>query len=112
MIAFDAAEPIEPFQFQLRDPNRIRRKIATPEGKAAGNAAVHARRAAKRVPTGDVGPSITPREAAKSAYAEARQANPTAATYASDGSRKPPPRVFKRKVRSYGHRLLRINQDT
>jgi hypothetical protein len=114
VIAFDAGDPIEPFQFQLRDPRRLRRNLKTPEGAAANNAATRARRAAgKEASTARVeAPVAAPREAAKAAYAEARRSAPSATVARSDrGGRKAPPRVFKKKRRAYGHRLLRINQD-
>ena len=113
VIAFDAGELIEPFQFQLRDPRRISRKRRTPEGKAADAAAHRARTATKQVTIDEIAtPVAEDREAAKAAYAEARRATPGVAGQRSDGGgRKPPPRVFKKKKRAYGHRLLRINQD-
>lgn len=60
------------------------------------------------------GTTDDPKAAAKAAYAAARAAHGNAPTTkpAEDGvTRKAPPRVFKRKRRAYGHRLLRINQD-
>ena len=110
VIAFDAGDPIESFSFQLRDPRRARRRVKTEAGKKAERAANRARRAA-RVDTPAKVSTEEPneREAAKAAYAEARKANP-GPTYKSEGPHAPP-RVFKRKRRSYGQRLLRINAE-
>ena len=69
IIAFDAGEKIEPFQFQLRDPKRItRRKSAA--GKAANKAADQARGAAQKRAKLDTSTKVSdqadddPREAA------------------------------------------------
>ena len=120
VIAFDAGDDIEPFTFQLRDPRRAKRKVRTAAGKAAQKAGVQARRKATKaavVPPVDAATGTTddPKVAAKAAYAQARADHDHASTEvpASDGvTRKAPPRVFKKKRRAYGHRLLRINQET
>ena len=132
VIAFDAGEPIEPFSFQLRSPARVRQRKLTAAGKVVERARMRARdaarRARKRRSAGDAHhqpsvdlrsagdadhqPPTDPREAAKAAYADARRELsdlPLTLTKES-GLRRSPLRVFKRKTRSYGHRLLRINQ--
>lgn len=122
IVAFDAGDEIAPFEFQLRDPKRVARKVRTSAGHAADRAALAARRTeAKKtkvatgavatskktkVPTAPVG---TSKNAVTAAYAEA--AGDKRRTYSDKGGPKSPPRVFKKKTRSYGHRLLRINQD-
>ena len=111
VIAFDAGDSIEPFSFQLRDPRKIARRVSTKEGKIAKRAYNRAYRERKKnearshVPLGD-----DDLQAAKAAYAEAREHAPGKASRRVAGKQSPP-RVFKRKRRSYGHRLLRINQD-
>ena len=51
IVGFDAGAPIKPFQFWLRNDQRIlvRRKKLTPEGKAKASAAATARRADQRL---------------------------------------------------------------
>lgn len=115
VIAFDAGDGIEPFSFQLRDPRRAARRIRTESGKTAQRAYNRVRRSSAKAPkkvtsetpTSDDVTSV--QSAAKAAYAEARAANPGPESKVA--GRKAPPRVFKKKRRAYGHRLLRINQD-
>ena len=123
VVAFDAGEEIEPFDFNLREPMPVRRRVKTEEGKAALRAATKARTETKKavcpapsdaplehtVPTVIEHTEADAKAAYREAWAEARQANP-GATEKSTGGRKPTPRVFKTKQRSYGHRILRINQ--
>jgi hypothetical protein len=128
VIAFDAGEPIEPFSFQLRNPVRSRPTRKTEVGKAAQRAADRARREARTAASYDSTKAyaggqkrakakpkkvaeIDERAAAKAAYAEVTKAHPGEPTHEPSPGRRPPPRVFKRKSRAYGHRLLRINQD-
>jgi hypothetical protein len=121
VIAFDAGEAIEPFSFQLRNPIPASRRAKTSAGRTAHRVAQKARRQAAQArstqvsSSGDedgVTESPEPREAAKAAYAEARATQKKAPTTASvRAGRKPPPRVFKKKRRVYGHRVLRINQE-
>lgn len=112
VIAFDAGDEIEPFSFQLRSPRKTARRIKTEAGKVAQRAYNKAYRAEKK--TAAKKPAAeSPKEtaaAAKAAYAEARRANPGPVGTTLTG-KKTTPRVFKRKRRAYGHRLLRINQD-
>lgn len=131
VIAFDAGETIEPFSFQLRSPARVRQRRLTAAGHVVERARMRARNAARRANTRrnagqaddqhptrrDAGQAddqhpIDPREAAKAAYAEARRTlDDIPLTVSNRAGRRSPPRVFKRKMRSYGHRLLRINQQ-
>jgi hypothetical protein len=122
VIAFDAGEKIEPFRFGLNERGllRAKRKILTPTGKMANAAAKRAQTRARRLPAPVVaGPhppvvagdlENTPSMTAREAYAQARAANPGPASSTNDGERKAPRRVFKTRVRQYGHRVLRINQ--
>lgn len=116
VIAFDAGDEIHPFSFQLREPARVKKARRT----AAGLAAVRAARAAdqavrKSAPRGKALPEVhaDARTAAKVAYAQARALHAQAKDReeTTTGARKAPPRVFKKKSRTYGHRLLRINQQ-
>jgi len=120
VIAFDAGDHIEPFSFQLRDPKRIKRVLNTEAGKAVRRATERARRGAKKSATAiaktenDVITGMEdPKQAATAAYAEAKRDHAKGETLrkVDGGDRKAPPRVFKKKQRSYGHRLLRINQQ-
>jgi hypothetical protein len=116
IIAFDAGDPLEPFSFQLRQlVKNPRQSERTEAGKVVHRAADRARRRAKRrleaeTDLGDV--SLTqpsPKEAATAAYQEAKAAVGNVLLRRQRG--RPVPRVFKRKTRSYGHRLLRINRE-
>jgi hypothetical protein len=118
VIAFDAGDPIEPFSFHLRDPFAARRSVYAPKGERANRARKVARDTVKKnartmqPPPDPAQVEIEAREAAKAAYAASIADNtdePTYTTQHPDGRRRVP-RVFKRKERSYGHRLLRINQ--
>jgi hypothetical protein len=116
VIAFDAGDPIQPFTFQLRDPVRVKSQKLTAKGRAGRRAYAKAYYATARKARakGDSldNPEVQAdmREAATTAYAEAtRNMDGKSADYTSH--RPAPPKVFKRKHRSYGHRLLRINQQ-
>ena len=123
VIAFDAGEPIEPFSFQLRNPVRTARRVRTEAGKEAARA--YARTAKKQAldPSveGSKAPAKHPKTKsskprpdtgdARKAYAKAVAGTTGPLTTTQPGGRRPPPRVFKTKTRSYGHRLLRVNQD-
>src|SRR4030095_7072053 len=118
VIAFDAGEKIEPFRFGLSERGllRAKRRILTSSGKIAKAAAMRAHtKARRRSATIDprLHPSIEPHShppvvaaevAAREAYAQARAANPGPLTSTNDGERKAPRRVFKTRVREYGHR--------
>lgn len=93
VAAFDAGDSIEPFKFQLQGAIQLRRRAFTPEEKDAN-------RLRYMTETPD---RSTPRSESKSAHRTPRpQVGPDGQTS--------PPRVFKTHSRSYGHRLLRINQ--
>ena len=115
VIGFDAGDPIEPFSFQLRNPIQAKRKRMTATGHKVNRARIKARRRAVKAAAEAGTPLDTQeiaaaaREAAKAAYTEAASATAEQQTVTGPG-RRVPPRVFKRKERSYGHRLLRINQ--
>jgi hypothetical protein len=126
VIGFDAGDEIHPFSFQLRDPKIIRRKRLTEAGKAIERARGREFRSkakpppataeagtgkppvgtSKKVPTGAAKPK-SELEEVKAAYSGAKKSTSTG----EPGSRRAPPRVFKKKKRMYGHRLLRINQE-
>lgn len=116
VIAFDAGDAIEPFSFQIRDPKRTKKR--SQRGRdVPSTAATRARRAVRRAAGGNeqepatAGVEAKASDAAKAAYAEARAAGATRPSSVSvSGRGKGPPRVWKKKRRSYGHRLLRINQ--
>ncbi len=95
VVAFDAGDPIGPFSFRIANPIEVKRKPYTPSQP----------REAK--PLSMTPDAIQQREA----KAKKRAASPTIAE-ASTKREQAPPRVFRRgKQRSYGHRLLRINQS-
>lgn len=119
VVAFDAGEAIEPFSFWLRDPAKVKTKRLTDMGRKAISSSQRARRKAKREAL-DAGkdpksPEVIKhvREAVTAAYkaVTATAPNERADEFIGEGRQKKVPRVFKRKARSYGHRLLRINQD-
>jgi hypothetical protein len=118
VVAFDAGEELQPFSFTLHSPIVHRKRTRTPEGKAANAAASAARYQAKKKaeqakPLDEAAARAAGRRAAKAAYADARKAAADAKVDVAAGTstRKAPPRVFKKKSRSYGQRLLRINQE-
>jgi hypothetical protein len=127
VVAFDAGDPIQPFSFQLRDPRILRRTVNTEAGKAIDRARTRQKRAeaspappappegrggkppvaaSKKAATG--APQAGELEAVKAAYAAAQKSRTVAG---GSDARRAPPRVFKKKTRMYGHRLLRINQE-
>lgn len=104
VIAFDAGDPIEPFKFQLRDPKVVARNKLTEAGKAVKRAQVRASRAKKKEAPATVTTKLDQEvESVKAAYEGVAKSERT--------GRKAPPRVFKKKKRAYGHRVLRINED-
>ena len=116
VIAFDAGDPIQPFSFQLRDPAKVRTVHRTQRGQRSDSAARSARWRARQKAIADGQSADDPkvkaetRAAAKAAYTAAASSGSGPMATAQRG-RKAPPRVFRRKQRSYGHRLLRINQQ-
>jgi len=118
VIGFDAGDPIQPFSFQLRSPIKHVRHRLTETGAKVNRAQVRARRrVAKKAKHGGLPLDAAEvkreaREAAKAAYAEAVAAgDDTQQTTTTNPGARYVPRVFKRKHRTYGHRLLRINQE-
>jgi hypothetical protein len=105
VVAFDAGDEIHPFTFQLRDPKRLRRSVQTEAGRAIHNAKQRAQRAAAKDmhDKSSISSAAAAAESVRAAYDGEQK------TRVTEG-RKPPPRVFKKKRRSYGHRVLRINQ--
>lgn len=116
VIGFDAGDPIQPFSFQLRTPIKHSRRRLTEAGVKVNRASVRAgRRVAKKakhagLPLDAAEVKREAREAAKAAYAEAVSVSAGMPLSTTTPGRYVP-RVFKRKHRTYGHRLLRINQE-
>jgi len=120
VVAFDAGEAIAPFSFWLRDPAKVKTKRLTPMGRKAISSAQRARRKAQREAK-QAGNDLKSPEVIKNvraAVTAAYQAVTAAAApgeradeFSGEGRQKKVPRVFKHKARSYGHRLLRINQE-
>lgn len=94
VIAFDAGDPIGPFEFRIANPIEVKRRPYTPSK-------------AREVKTLSSLPDAVRQRETRAA----RKAGATTAIAEVDDKReKAPPRVFSRgKQRSYGHRLLRIN---
>jgi hypothetical protein len=119
VIGFDAGDEIQPFSFQLRNPIRTKRTRLLAAGAEANRARIRARRRVTKkardlgVPLNAPKVKAAERAAAKAAYAEAIAAQPGGVTVVEGGPehRRVPPRVFKKKMRTYGHRMLRINQE-
>ena len=127
VIAFDAGDPIEPFTFSLQKPTITKRRTRTAVGLAAHKAAREAREAARKkvakAPAAKAPPKkkvtspkakreVDPREAAKIAYKKVVEAHPgQPQSVTSSPGRRAVPRVFKARKRTYGSRLLRINQE-
>jgi hypothetical protein len=120
VIAFDAGDPIQPFSFQLRDPAKVQTRRPTARGRVAvaayNRVKSHVRRKARASGRSLTDPEVVAdmRDAATAAYAEAAAPNDHSERMhepKGEGRVKSPPRVFRRKQRSYGHRLLRINQQ-
>ena len=96
VVDFDAGDEIKPFAFRL-DPSRcveIQRRVRTPEGKRAHDAAQRQRRAGK---------TVRKRKAAAAGKHSTMKGGEGART-------KAPPRAYKTSKRNYGHRVMRINQ--
>jgi hypothetical protein len=117
VIAFDAGDEIHPFSFQLRDPMKVKRRHFTPAGHARHVAKVRAGRQvlkeAQRRGASIDAPEVkaAAREAAKAAYRASKAAHPGQTQVLGPG-RRVTPRVFKRKARTFGMRLLRINRQS
>lgn len=108
VVAFDAGEAIHPFTFQLRDPQLVKVKRRTPAGKAAGTAYDRVR----RPPDGKKKSTESDAGDPKAAYAEARRqySHAPQSVTKGEGRSAAPPRVHKKKTRTYGHRDLRVNR--
>jgi hypothetical protein len=100
VAAFDAGDPVEPFEFSLRNGLRIKQRILTPEQRDE----IRLRQLTEETRSG--GRSRVPGVRKSGRLAGGIQ--PTG--YTTPGDTESPPRVFKTKKRTYGHRLLRINQ--
>ena len=97
----------------------MRRNVYAPKGERANRARKVARDTVVKnartaeTPLDPAAVELEAREASKAAYAASIAAenpdDPITTMLQSDGRRRVP-RVFKRKERAYGHRLLRINQ--
>jgi hypothetical protein len=95
VAAFDAAEPIEPFEFMLRNPMQLKRRVFSQEEKDAERLRRMTEEKSQDVMKGGVHHTATlPKKQPKET---------------KEGHRGPP-RVFKTRSRTYGHRVLRINQ--
>ncbi|MDP9145930.1 MAG: hypothetical protein M3N43_14775 [Actinomycetota bacterium] len=92
VAAFDAGDRVEPFEFALRNPMQLKRRLMTPEDKDA----IRLRRLTEARP--DSGSRTL-----------SKQKGDPQAKFDKEGY-KAPPRVFKTRKRTYGSRLLRINQ--
>jgi hypothetical protein len=140
VVAFDAGDDLYPFKFRLDEDRAVavRQTRKTDAGKVTNRARDNARAKAARAKAaqerldaltgGDTLPPPTP-TAVRAAKASAAAAHEEAAAAAEGrdavvaayaGQRKTthdlslpqaPARVYKKKVRHYGHRELRVNQD-
>lgn len=106
VVAFDAGDKIEPFTFTIKQPKVVRRrwlgeKRAASQKKSRDR--VKRRKTLPEVPTekpADVNEAI----AGLTALNEQNK-------FQTSGQGRAAPRVFKTKRRTYGHRVLRINQE-
>ena len=126
VVAFDAGDEITPFQFQLRNPIKSRTVVKTAAGREIARKENRARTARKRArdaeairPTAKVKSQALEQfieeapgraEAAEKEVADARAAYREAGIPLAHESGRRIPTVHKTKKRSYGHRLLRVNQ--
>jgi hypothetical protein len=121
VIAFDAGDHIEPFRFRIDSPRRARRDLRNLEVRREQKRAERVARAEREgriyTPRSSVADTETPATLSTAVPPEVTEAGAVLAAYGAEvrsrgdgGVGKPPPRVFRTKRRSYGHRLLRINQ--
>lgn len=120
VVAFDAGDDIQPFTFQLREPVKVRSYKRTSLGKKVADKVWKARKRiqdkakSSGLPLNDPAVKAEINETSKTIYNEivdeAKAAGEPAAQFAVSPGRVAPKRVFKRRERTYGHRLLRINQ--
>jgi len=96
VASFDAGEPIDPFEFTIRNPMQLKRRLLSPE-----------ERDVERVR------QLTEATTAPSTKTPVSRTGPGPKggqrPYSKEG-RLSPPRVFKTRKRTYGARVLRINQ--
>ena len=114
IVAFDAGDKIEPFEFQLRSPMIVKRRVAVKPTPEPEQLAMQLERIdPEDMPTDTTEvvrnkPSVRAKDddndSPIAAYARPK------AVWTNDGPM-PPPRVFKKKSRSYGMRVLRYNQN-
>lgn len=95
VATFDAGEPVEPFDFQLRNPMQLKRRLLTPEERAEGRL----RRMTETASGSGREEGLPP----------VRRGGPKGKR-TGEGQYSSLPRVFKTSKRTYGARLLRINQ--
>lgn len=115
VVAFDAGEPIAPFRFQLRDPQQVRRRVTVkpitddepPAEFVAIPLAPPTAQPVTVTPTEPV--TVTPTETVDTVEGSYRE---SVRHYDDLSLPKAPPRIHKKKSRSYGHRLLRVNRNS
>lgn len=95
VVRFDAGDRIAPFRFRLRDPIKVARQTRTDMGKTI--AAENKRR--RKAAVGDSGQSPTASLSDAGERHKTGGPKPTRLVFGSGGKR------------SYGHRVLRYNQD-
>jgi hypothetical protein len=118
VVAFDAGEAIEPFTFILREPSKVKTKRLTALGRTAASHAQRARRKlqgeAKKAGKDLTAPEVVEdvRAAVTAAYRAVTATEPDQKIHEmlGEGRHRKVPRVFKSRKRTYGHRVLRINQ--
>jgi hypothetical protein len=135
VVAFDAGDELEPFEFQLRNPvealqrkaksnaartmEKTQKKVDTERARLKQAEAVLAdpESSADRVAVATERVKEAPAriEAAQAAREDLRAAYKAAGESitrerVSEATRPAPPKVFKTKRREYGHRVLRVNQ--
>jgi len=133
VVAYDAGDEIEPFNFTLRNPTKVRRQAITPAGrdmKRKRNRVTGAQQRVQRAEATLAKPreerSVKQTQHAEEVLAQAptelaeaeRELADTRATYQRAGAPqaitshpgRQLPKVYKTKWREYGRRVLRVNQ--
>jgi hypothetical protein len=111
-VDFDAGREIAPFEFRLSEDAMlpVKQQSLTDAGRAINRDEMRAgRAAAQTAKAAGKDPRQAMRAARKIARRKARTQHPGADRTSLSG-RRAAPQVFRTKQRSYGHRLLRINQ--
>jgi hypothetical protein len=107
VVAFDAGDPIRPFEFQLRNGMVIRRRTDSKGAQPEAGCDI----CGQIMKRGGIGPHKRLKHGVTKTDGKKPQAR---LEKAKPGTVKAPPRVFKTghrtKQRTYGHRVLRINQ--